>query len=328
MAVVHHGDCREVMDKRIPERSVQVCVTSPPYWGLRDYGLPPSIWGGEAECAHEWAPTPLPRTKNARQGVTEETKHPKLTAASGKAPHGDFCHKCGAWRGCLGLEPTPEMFVANIVEVFRSVWRVLRDDGTLWLNLGDSYAGSGKAGSSLDYQKGHTQFGQVERKERLGLPTGVPEGLKAKDLVGIPWMVAFALRADGWYLRQEIIWAKGVSFCPNYAGSVMPESCMDRPTCAHEKMFLFTKQPNCFYDIEAVKEDGAYPAGTRAAKGSRERKGKYGVNARPPEYAEYSGKRNLRNVWTIPEPMYQLRPDLSPEVRARVIGQLLHRGVL
>jgi len=127
-----------------------------PYFGLRDYGLPTSIWGGDKNCNHEWV---------------RET---------------NICPKCGAWKGCLGLEPTPEEYVENMVGVFKGVWKVLRDDGVVWLNLGNSYAGSGKAGSNPEYQKQHTQFGQKERKERLGKPTSAEVARKqGRDSIGI-----------------------------------------------------------------------------------------------------------------------------------------------
>jgi DNA modification methylase len=174
--------------RSLPDASVQCCVTSPPYWGLRDYGVV----------------------------------------------------------GQIGLERTPEAYVARLVEVFREVWRVLKDDGTLWLNLGDSYATNG----------GHADAGVVERRARIGAgerpgevmrevrnrPTG---GLKPKDLVGIPWSVAFALRADGWYLRSDIIWAKPAP---------MPESVTDRPTRSHEYIFLLSKSERYCYDHEAIQE--------------------------------------------------------------------------
>ena len=198
------GDVRTSL-QRIDEKSVQTCITSPPYWGLRDYG--------------------------------EDNQ--------------------------IGLEQTPDEYVAQMVAVFREVWRVLRDDGTVWLNIGDSYAGGGMK---------------------------IPEGLKQKDLVGIPWRVALALQADGWYLRQDIIWHK-----PN----PMPESVSDRCTKSHEYVFLLTKSPKYFFDNEAIKEDGVIPAGTKGAKGSVERQNEKGVNARPPEYKIYDGKRNKRSVWTI-----------------------------
>jgi len=167
----------------------------------------------------------------------------------------ETCGKCGATRidSQIGLEDTPDAYVAEMVALFREVWRVLADDGTLWLNLGDSFA-------------------------------------KEKQLLGIPWRVAFALQADGWYLRSDIIWAK-----PN----PMPESVTDRPTKSHEYLFLLTKSPRYYYDHVAIKEDGVIPAGTKYAKGSEERAAQPGVNARPPEYKIADGKRNKRDVWTI-----------------------------
>ena len=178
----HHVICGDVFDvlPALDAGSVHCCVTSPPYWGLRDYGVD----------------------------------------------------------GQLGLEPTPDEYVARMVAVFREVWRVLRDDGTLWLNLGDSYSGSGK-GPAGNLSKIHNER---EIKQTSGI---VPDGLKPKDLIGIPWRVAFALQADGWYLRSDIIWSK-----PN----PMPESVTDRPTKAHEYLFLMTKQARYWYDADAVAE--------------------------------------------------------------------------
>lgn len=213
------------------DQSVQTCVTSPPYYGLRDYG-------------HD---------------------------------------------GQIGLEETPEAYVVRLVEVFREVRRVLRDDGTLWLNLGDSYARSGGTDRKISStgKVGNT----LKTLELLPCRKQTPPiGVKEKDLLGIPWMVAFALRADGWYLRQDIIWHK-----PN----PMPESVTDRCTKAHEYVFLLTKRARYFYDADAIKEEGVIPAGTLAAKGSAERASQPGVNSRPPEYKLYDGTRNARSVWTI-----------------------------
>ena len=185
------SDCIEGL-RTLPDKSVNCCVTSPPYFGLRDYG-------------HE---------------------------------------------GQIGLEETPDQFVAKLVEVFREVKRVLKDDGTLWLNLGDSYAGSGKGAnpdgsvhkSALSGKQG-THKGTTEGRKK---PQKAHEiGLKPKDLIGIPWMVAFALRADGWYLRQDIIWHK-----PN----PMPESVTDRCTKSHEYIFLLSKSARYYYDNEAIKQ--------------------------------------------------------------------------
>ena len=186
--------------RALPEESVQVVLTSPPYWGLRDYGNPPEVWGD------------------------------------------------GEWEGQLGMEPTPQQFVKNLVEIFREVRRVLRPDGLLWLNLGDSYAGGGRAGKNSEYHEKHTMFGKTTDKEhvgKFGLPQAVPEGLKAKDLVGVPWRTALSLQEDGWWLRAAPPWVKA---------NCMPESCTDRPTTAHEYWFMLAKSPQYFYDMDGARK--------------------------------------------------------------------------
>jgi DNA modification methylase len=224
------GDNRETL-KRLPEQSVQTVVTSPPYWGLRDYG------------------------------------------------EGDQ----------IGLESTPDEFVEQLCLVFDEVWRVLKDDGTLWLNLGDSYAAMRDSKSTPDTLRAGdgTKVSTAANRNPANLKQA---GLKHKDLVGIPWRVAFALQARGWYLRSDIIWHK-----PN----PMPESVTDRPTKSHEYIFLLTKSPRYFFDYKAIREDGVIPAGTKAAKGGSERSSTDKVNSRPPEYAIYDGYRNKRTVWTV-----------------------------
>lgn len=218
--MILQGDCRIVMQGMQPG-AFHTCVTSPPYWGLRDYGIPPSDWP-------EVTYTPM-------AGL------PPVTVP--------------AWRGCLGLEPTPEMFVAHSVLVFREVWRLLRDDGTLWLNYGDSYAGSGKgAWMNKEAQK---EVYVIDPGSPLTKIPKNPNGLKNKDLIGIPWRVAFALQADGWYLRMDNIWNK-----PN----CMPESTRDRPTKAHEYMFLLAKSERYYYDGDAIKEPMAASSIIRLAQ--------------------------------------------------------------
>jgi DNA modification methylase len=185
------GNCIEVL-KTLEAGSVQCCVTSPPYYGLRDYGVD----------------------------------------------------------GQIGLEETPEAYVDKLVDVFREVWRVMANDGTLWLNLGDSYAGGG------NYRGVNSEATLSEKQRSNGGARGVSQllgakntpGCKPKDLIGIPWMVAFALRADGWYLRSDIIWHK-----PN----PMPESVTDRPTKSHEYIFLLSKSAAYYCNMEAIQE----PAG-------------------------------------------------------------------
>lgn len=216
MNKVLFGDCRDSLRQLTADGiKVQMCVTSPPYFGLRDYG-------------HD---------------------------------------------GQIGLEETPEQYIAELVEVFRAVRDVLADDGTLWLNIGDSYAGSMGGSFKSDDAWGAFQTRAKEKDFLPGVRARTPyqrtrmqvEGCKPKDLIGIPWMLAFALRADGWYLRQEIIWDK-----PN----ALPEPVKDRPTRSHETIFLLSKSRSYFYNHEAVKEPSEHNA---------------------------SGKRNRRSVWTIPK---------------------------
>jgi DNA modification methylase len=228
------GDAAEQLQTLSPA-SVHCVVTSPPYWGLRDYGEKEQI----------------------------------------------------------GLEKTPEEYVARLVEVFDQVHRVLRPDGTLWLNLGDSYAqsGRGKVGSNSTLSGSrHSQTESRKAIAKVGRLTG--EGLKPKDLVGIPWMVAFALRARGWWLRCDVVWSKT---------NPMPESIEDRPTRSHEYLFLLSKSERYFYDAEAVKE----PA-TGITNGNAERKvATAGEQSRTNSHLGYSfpwagsETRNRRSVWTI-----------------------------
>lgn len=221
----------------LPDGCVQCCVTSPPYWGLRDYGVEPSVWGGDPACSHEWGQSLRSDKANGFRGPNGVKKN---EAPCPPKSAGNSC-QCGAWRGCYGNEPTPALFVANTVAIFREVRRVLRGDGVLFLNIGDSWnaynGGSGPGG-----------WNDARDSERPQLETGYglrDKGLKPKDLCGIPWRVALALQADGWYLRQDIIWAK-----PNG----MPESVQDRCTKSHEYIFLLSKSERYFYDRMAIAE--------------------------------------------------------------------------
>jgi DNA modification methylase len=221
------GDVREKLAD-LPDESVHCVVTSPPYFGLRDYGT--ASWeGGDPACDH---------LKPCRNGAVasstlrgREGPYPGEKAVIMGKPFGQSCGKCGATRTDkqIGLEPTPAEFVAVMVEVFREVRRVLRKDGTLWLNLGDTYASSPAGNWGKDMPR--PGEGGAYRQNKPKLDYGAM-GIKAKDLLGIPWRVAFALQADGWYLRQDIIWSK-----PN----PMPESVTDRCTKAHEYLFLLAK---------------------------------------------------------------------------------------
>ena len=271
------GNNRETL-KQLPDKSVQTVVTSPPYWGLRDYGT--GTWiGGDPECSH------MRDSKKSDKTITGHKNFDEMLGV-GDAIYKDKCPRCGAVREDeqIGLEQTPQDFVEQLCLVFDEVWRVLKDDGTIWVNLGDSYSaqrwtGSGKGQAMNKNKDGHRDINPVKES-----------GLPDKNLVGIPWKFAFAMQDRGWYLRQDIIWAK-----PN----PMPESVTDRCTKSHEYIFLMTKKPNYYYDHEAIKELGVIPAGTKAAKGSEERSSMEKINSRPPEYKVYDGYRNKRDVWTV-----------------------------
>ena len=246
MNLIEFGDCRETMREWARQGiKAQTCVTSPPYYGLRDYG-------------HE---------------------------------------------SQIGLEETPEQYIEAMVEVFRCVWDVLEDNGTLWLNIGDSY---------YNYRpgKGQALVKQTVANSEQDLPQTCARrgnklyGLKEKDLIGIPWMLAFALRADGWYLRQDIIWHK-----PN----PMPESVQDRCTKAHEYIFLLSKSQKYYYDYEAIKEASVDPEGsanrykTPFFAGEKHESGGYSVAGatHTKGMKEFDGNRNKRSVWTVTTKPYE-----------------------
>jgi len=290
MDKIEFGDCRETM-RRWKEQGIkaQTCVTSPPYYGLRDYGT--AKWeGGDADCEHSISmPTKWNDPKRGTSVLRPETAH-----RGGSSTH---CHKCGATRidSQLGLEETPEEYIKAMVEVFRCVWDVLEDNGTLWLNIGDSYSrqgGQANAQTMANWKDVH--------RTAIKASSGA-DGCKPKDLIGIPWMMAFALRADGWYLRQDIIWHK-----PN----PMPESVQDRCTKAHEYIFLMSKSQKYYYDTEAIQEESV--GGNKGAAASFKRENsKRGIGDVCPaspmpthrsdrEDVQYDGpNRNRRSVWTV-----------------------------
>ncbi|HET6631545.1 MAG TPA: site-specific DNA-methyltransferase [Rhodanobacteraceae bacterium] len=293
---IHVGDCLEVM-RGMPAESVQCCVTSPPYYGLRDYDVRPTSWPAtEATIFPAFPPLAIP-----------------------------------AMECCLGLEPDPWAFIAHCVEIFREVRRLLRNDGTLWLNIGDSYCGArrggqgdkcGLEGSRHNQRESRRAQTASRRRDDEPIPRSdiAHEGLKSKDMLGIPWMLAFALRADGWYLRQDIIWSKT---------NPMPESVRDRCAKAHEYMFLLSKSPRYYFDAEAIAEPIAAASiarlsqpnlanqagsvrvpgksnGPMKAVGPRFGGDKYGADAREQsrtksgnEWTGDSGTRNKRSVWTV-----------------------------
>jgi len=265
--------------KLLPDASVHAVCTSPPYWGLRDYGT--GTWeGGDPACTH---------------------------SVGGQVSDSDpTCRKCGANRvdSQIGLESTPEAYVANIVEVFREVKRVLRPDGSLWVNLGDSYSRGDRGSVPTQRGAAASKKSNMQYNDSAAGHLGRHPTIKQKDLVGIPWMVAFALRADGWYLRSDIIWSK-----PN----PMPESVKDRPTKSHEYVFLFAHPDSdgrYSYDSEAVRE----PCTEESVANLKGRtvlfnKTDHGgarpdLNNKPrTAYVRSDFTRNRRSVWTVnPKP--------------------------
>lgn len=315
---VLHGDCRPILRAR-EENSVHCFVTSPPYYGLRDYGIEPSTWGGDPTCRHDFEPAA-------------------------------FCRHCGAWRGVLGLEPGWALYVEHVVEVFRDVRRVLRKDGTLWLNVGDSYAsatskghnGFGTSGLSnggayqaevprpwsatpelggssmkrnrayrdgshagkhaaMTGRKGSNRAQRGDGNDGVAFgpmsqPNRTPQaGFKPKDRMMIPARVAIALCDDGWWLRDEVVWRK-----PN----PMPSSAEDRTTCAHEMVYMLSKSQRYFYDAEAIAEPASQNTNPRGAVLITPKSAPNDSNVRAKDSWHASTgavveKRNKRSVWDV-----------------------------
>ena len=293
MGKVLQGDCREML-KKIKDGTVDCCITSPPYYGLRDYGTGKWV-GGDPNCPHRRM------SKRSDKTITGH-KQDELAGNVGDAIYKTVCPLCGAVRedNQIGLEETPEEYINNLVAVFREVKRVLKDDGTLWLNISDSYWGSGSRGYDFTGKQSEASKVQSNSKGTTNLQN-IPKlvgttdtGIKNKDLIGIPWMLAFALRNDGWYLRQDIIWQK-----PN----PMPESVKDRCTKSHEYIFLLSKKPHYYFDYEAIQEDANSKYESRY--NSEFNNGKEQLTDRPnakPNTAGmhvYTGKRNKRDIWTV-----------------------------
>ena len=306
------GDVIECL-KALPDDSVHCVVTSPPYWGLRDYGT--ATWeGGDAECDHK---------RDSQKPQDHYGSDGKIGRNNTNWDHrnesvGLVCPKCGACRidKGIGLEPTFQEWLDRMVEVFREVRRVLRKDGTVWLNIGDAYAntctgGNGATGgrdkSTLQSQM--PPMGTTPTKKNLS-------GFKPKDPLMMPARLAIALQEDGWWVRSEIIWVK-----PN----PMPESCMDRPSSAHEKIYLLTRSARYFYDADAVREEELIPGASakQIEYQQRNREGRdkgFMVNDSCGTWTgegNYQGGRNLRNVWTIstqayPEAHFATFPEALP----------------
>lgn len=231
------GDCLKVM-KNFPDESIDMVLTSPPYWGLRDYGIE-QIFGGDKDCEHEWNYSSKEHDNlRYRRGSSIVGNEKNKIIHSGKTySSGWFCSKCQAWKGQLGLEPTPEIYIEHLTQIFNEAKRVLKKEGTLWLNMGDTYGGSntGHAGPA------QTKWQTVPR----GNGKSLQGKLQPKCLLMIPERLAWSLIQNGWILRNKIVWIK-----PN----CMPSSVKDRFTNKWEHIFLFSKSRRYYFDLDAVRE--------------------------------------------------------------------------
>ncbi len=311
--IVQQGHVLDVL-AGIPDKSVQMVITSPPYFNLRSYSVDPLIWGGDENCFHDWSAYIKPGNTwgEPNKNVPGLIHKSADTNNSLVGPQEQaVCVKCGAWRGDLGSEPLHDCqgwatgercgtcFICNMTRIFMEIWRVLRDDGVCFINIGDSYAQSGGSGSG-EYQKRHKQFGKVIEQGTAQKPRTAPKGLKPKDLSGIPWRLAFSLQAEGWYLRNDIVWHK----------NALPESTKDRCSSVHEYIFMLTKKPNYYFDQEAIREPyhpdsvqrkryptsklGAEPGQTRVKGGKGSLGG--GVNT---QLSPTASGANKTTIWRI-----------------------------
>ena len=227
-----------------PSDSVDLVVTSPPYWGLRDYGVETvRVWGGDSECEHEWVKTPPPRQRKESDIKDPTSKQATMRGTNYNAQEGNICAHCGAWRGSLGLEPHPQLFIDHLVEICREIRRVLKPSGTFWLNIGDTYFGG--SGWKRDKNQTSKLEGGLQFHGPLRYEKEESSWLQPKQLLMIPSRVAIALQHDGWILRNDIIWFK-----PNH----MPSSVKDRLTCAYEHVFLFAKARRYYFDLDAIRK--------------------------------------------------------------------------
>jgi DNA modification methylase len=279
------GNCLDVL-KELPRDYFHTVVTSPPYYGLRDYNT--GTWvGGDPNCPHKRLSKISKDTATGHKGMHEQGN------VVGDAIYRQECPICGAKRqdDQIGLELTPQDYVRRLVEVFREVRHTLREDGTVWLNLGDSYH---------NYRADGQQVKQTVSTTRQDFPESSPhrankiQGLKQKDLMGIPWRVAFALQEDGWYLRQDIIWHK-----PN----PMPESVQDRCTKAHEYIFLLSKNSHYYFDHVSIQEE-AKDWGTRDRSNGKYHNEGTGLSPHTGLEKSYETK-NKRSVWTVTTKPYK-----------------------
>lgn len=331
---LYNKSCLDMSE--IPDNTVQCCVTSPPYWGLRKYaGEQDLIWGGDKDCVHEWVDNKislLHENRNFHIGTQED-----ILSSGYKLAHthktselkAGFCSLCGAWRGAYGLEPKPELYVEHTIEILREIRRVLRPDGVVFWNVGDSYFGGGFGHENItadEFAKKYPKQSLVfnydmdDRLEVGKTKQGKHRVLKPKDLCLIPFRVAIAAQQDGWWVRSVIIWSK-----PN----PMPESVKDRPTDAYEHILMLTKSARYYWDMEAVREPSKNPDDDlrRILQAKQKTQPKGSTADKSSSYLETwsigevsinLNGRNLRNVWTLPtqpypEAHFATFPEALPE---------------
>ena len=319
------GYAQDVLGKFAPD-SIDCCVTSPPYWGLRDYGIEPSVWGGEG-CGHDWCAHLVNKQAGRRDTGRNFTggggNYQQDGPVASFLQESQFCSLCNAWRGALGLEPTPQLFIEHMVSIFEQVRRVLKPSGTCWLNIGDSYCSTAPGTRNAPQHKGSP----TAPEQWANMRPDTPPGLKPKDLCLIPFRLAIALQEAGWYVRSDIIWAK-----PN----PMPESVRDRPTKAHEYIFLLAKSLKYHFDADAVREphvtfsEKSKMMGGRNHFGKRSGTPEQGKNKGNPnlhmanwDQAFHPKGRNIRSVWTVasqpfPEAHFAVFPSklIEPCIKA------------
>ena len=289
---IYLGNTLDVL-KTFPDESINCCVTSPPYWALRDYGTDGVIWGGDPDCEHEWGAS-VKNDKNWRGGTTNPEVSPKMSIkgktnfAEVPISYSNFCIHCGAWKGQLGLEPDFKLYIKHLCDIFDEVKRVLRKDGTCWVNLGDTYGGNNSRGSN----GGRAGFGN-ERE-------GIFSRFESKNLCNIPSRFSIEMQNRGWILRNKIIWHK-----PN----CMPSSVTDRFTVDFEEIFFFVKSKKYWFEQQFEPWQDNNPNDiNRAINGHKKYNGKFKDEDKKGSFAFSESKvagdprkgRNKRTVWKIP----------------------------
>ncbi len=318
--------------KKMDGNSINCIVTSPPYWSLRKYDIPDLVWDDPGDCGHEWKQGGgglLHENRNFRTGTQEEVNGPLVAVREERKGHDQFCLKCSAWRGQLGLEPTIDLYLSHLIQIMDECFRVLRNDGTMWVNISDSYSGSGKGLYGDGLSHGTEGIKQKTNHGSVGIPGTPFYNVPPKSLCLIPERFVIKMVEKGWVCRSDIIWAK-----PN----PMPESVTDRPTRSHEYIFMFVKSRKYYFDQEAVKEISKYPDDDRKSRsikmpdgwdtgpeahGSFHRQGREKGQKRYPTNmisgiregsATYS-RRNIRSVWTIAtQPFSEAHYAVFPQV--------------